>query len=102
MVRRLRAAGRLAPPPSRRRLSHATGSARRSHDGGMLRSDVLHALGHGALMAVILIAVSVLMHAFDGVRDVVLALVVGVVAVAADLVRRRRARRRTRVPDSRP
>lgn len=68
----------------------------------MMRSDVLHALGQGALSAGILIAVGLLMHAFDGVRSVVLALVVGLVAVAADLVRRRRARRQTRVPDSTP
>lgn len=68
----------------------------------MVRSDVLHALGHGALMAAIFVGVQVVMHDFDGARGVVFTAVCAVVAFSAELVRRRRARRQTRVPDSTP
>lgn len=68
----------------------------------MLRSDVLHALGHGALMATVFVGVQAVMRDFDGARDVVFTAVFAVVAFSADLVRRRRARRGTRVPDSTP
>lgn len=68
----------------------------------MLRSDVLHALAHGALMAGVFVAVQAVMHDVDGSRDVVFTAIFAVVAFSAELVRRRRARRRTRVPDSTP
>lgn len=65
----------------------------------MLRSDVLHALGQGALIVVIVVVVRAVMH---DPQDITFTVLLGAVAASADLVRRRRARRQTRVPDSTP
>ncbi|WP_263732380.1 hypothetical protein [Cellulomonas sp. SG140] len=65
----------------------------------MLRSDVLQALGQGALIVVIVVVARAVMH---DPQDIAFTVLMGAVAASADLVRRRRARRRTRVPDSTP
>ncbi|CAL8969527.1 hypothetical protein CELL_00537 [Cellulomonas sp. T2.31MG-18] len=65
----------------------------------MMRTDVLHALGQGALIVVIVVVVRAVVH---GPQDIAFTVLMGVVAASADLVRTRRARRGTRVPDSTP
>lgn len=68
----------------------------------MNRSDVLHALWHGTLMAALFLGGLALLHQVYGWGEAVLALVFGTLGTCAELVRRHRARRRTTVPDSTP
>ena len=58
----------------------------------MTRSDVLHTLGQGVLVAAIFVAGRAVLR---DAQDVAFTVVIGVVAACADLVRRRRASRRT-------